>query len=122
MAISPKPLEPFGISSSERSGRLIFEIRGELDVGNCELLESKIKSADWQSFATVVLDMSAVGFIDSSGLRTLISSHGVATSHGCKLVIARPSEPVMRLLQLTQLDGHLSVVERLDQSVPPDGS
>jgi anti-sigma B factor antagonist len=118
MAIAPQPIEPFAISSTEDSGKLILQICGELDVGNCESFESEIKSANWKSITTVVLDMNEVGFIDSSGLRALISSHALATSNDSRLVIARPSEPVLRLLQLTQLDGHLTVVGSLDDVEP----
>jgi anti-sigma B factor antagonist len=56
----------------------------------------------------VTLEMSAVEFIDSSGLRVLIEANQRAERAGRTLVLRHPSRAVSRLLEISGLDGHLS--------------
>jgi anti-sigma B factor antagonist len=51
----------------------------------------------------VVVDLSAVEFLDSTGLGTLVSLMKMMGGHGT-LALAGPQPPVRRLLQITQLD------------------
>jgi anti-anti-sigma factor len=55
------------------------------------------------------IDLAEVGFIDSSGLRVLLSTHEDQELRGARLELVAPSEAVQRLLELTALDGHLHV-------------
>ncbi|MCU0274301.1 MAG: STAS domain-containing protein [Acidimicrobiales bacterium] len=55
------------------------------------------------------LDLTGVGFIDSSGLRVLLSTHEDQELRGARLELVAPSEAVQRLLELTALAGHLHV-------------
>lgn len=55
------------------------------------------------------LDMSAVEFMDSSGLRILIDAHQRAEAADRRLVIVSPSSAVARVIEITGLAGHLNV-------------
>ncbi len=57
----------------------------------------------------LVVDMSAVTFMDSSGLRVLVEFHQRNADGGPTLIIARPSRPIVRLLELTGLDEQFHV-------------
>ena len=56
------------------------------------------------------LDMAAITFIDSSGIRTLISSTNASRQHGGDLVIA-PSPMVTRVMEMSGLDKFFTVAE-----------
>ena len=56
-----------------------------------------------------VLDLAAVTFIDSSGLRVLVEGHQQRIEQGKRLVLRSPSAPVQRLLEISGLAGHLDV-------------
>ena len=62
-----------------------------------------------QPAASVVLDLSGVGFLDSVGLEVLIRVHRVLRAEGRRLVLRDPAPPVARLLELTLLDRTLSI-------------
>lgn len=49
----------------------------------------------------VVIDVSAVTFLDSSGLRTLLKIARAASERGDEVVLRAPSPEVDRLLELT---------------------
>lgn len=59
----------------------------------------------------VELDLSAVTFVDSSGLRAIVAANGRLTEAGLELRLLAPQEPVRRLLAITNLDTHLRVVD-----------
>lgn len=55
------------------------------------------------------IDMSAVEFMDSSGLRVIIELHQRAEQESRRLVLHAPSQPVARLIELSGLSDHLHV-------------
>ncbi|MEL6984195.1 MAG: STAS domain-containing protein [Actinomycetota bacterium] len=59
---------------------------------------------------TVHVDLGAVTFIDSSGLRVLVRAEKRQSAGGGALVIANPSAPVRRLLEITGLASELTIV------------
>jgi anti-sigma B factor antagonist len=54
--------------------------------------------------ATVVVDMSAVTFLDSTGLGMLVSANRQAEEAGGRVVLRAPTEPVRKVLEITGLD------------------
>jgi anti-sigma B factor antagonist len=93
-------LTPAGISAA-----------GEIDVSTVVALSDALNSIISNgSVDDVVLEMSAVDFIDSSGLRVLIDAHSNSSGHGRLLVISEPSSVVRRLLEVSGLHTHLHVV------------
>lgn len=59
----------------------------------------------------VVIELSAVDFIDSSGLRVLIDAHLRAEQAGHQLILSRPSRAVSRLLEVSGAGSVLSIGE-----------
>lgn len=57
----------------------------------------------------VVLDVSTVGFVNSSGLGMLLSARQAATEAGATLKVKKPGEQLRSLLELTKLSDLLGV-------------
>lgn len=65
----------------------------------------------------LVLDLKAVQFMDSTGLRAVLSvQRGLADEPGGGMVILGATEPVRKLLKLTGLERHLRVFDTLEQA------
>jgi anti-sigma B factor antagonist len=60
----------------------------------------------WQR---VVIDLSDVDFMDSSGLQELVRLEEHVRQLGSEMVLAQPSVTVRRLLELTGLDAHFDL-------------
>jgi anti-sigma B factor antagonist len=105
--IDPAP-SPLAI---ERRG-CVFVLSGDVDTNTAPLLASQLDDAEEER--RVELDMAAVSFIDSTGLRVIITEHQRRRADQLELVLLRPSVPVARLLELTGLAPHLSVEPPLD--------
>ncbi len=83
-------------------------LRGEIDAHSVTVLARHLDplpgSAD-----DVVIDLSGVGFVDSSGLRVLVEAHQRAEAEDRRVVLSDPSRPVLRLLEITGLLEYLHV-------------
>jgi anti-anti-sigma factor len=88
------------------SGR--FEVHGEIDAASAPLLAEQVTAEGAGS--SLVLDMSNVTFIDSSGLRVMLALADRGSSGGAPLCVADPSRAVMRLLEISGLVDHFEIV------------
>jgi anti-anti-sigma factor len=78
---------------------------GEVDLSNAEELAAPLLSADAWEGRPIVLDLADVPFMDSSGLRVLLSA---VRDLGSRLaVVIRPESPIEHLLELAQLQGRV---------------
>jgi len=72
-------------------------VRGELDVDSVEVFREALRVATGAGDGGISVDMSGVGFMDSSGLRELLA----ARQDGREVTINDPSRAVSRLLELS---------------------
>jgi anti-sigma B factor antagonist len=82
-----------------------IRVVGEIDAHTVPSLGEALRSL--HEDATV--DLSGVGFIDSSGLRVLIESHQMFEERGHTLTIYNPSPAVDRIFQLSVVDEYLNI-------------
>ena len=78
--IDPTPV----LRSEYEDGRLVIMLSGEIDLSNAETLETRIGQAiQVANVQEVVIDLTAIDFIDSRGLRLLTRiSTAVAGTRG----------------------------------------
>lgn len=72
---------------------------GDIDLAGGPLLDTAIMRHE--TTKPVVIDLEAVDFIDSSGLRSLLAASRRAEGRGTVVVLRKPSAGVMRLLAIT---------------------
>lgn len=97
--------------TAERDGdRDILHLVGELDPHTAPLLKDQVDALADGGSLDVVLDLSRLVFIDSSGLRVVISAHREMADRGGQLTLQSPSDTAQRLLEITGLVDHISIV------------
>lgn len=78
-------------------------LRGDLDLATApELRECLVKVID--DGARIVIDLEAVGFLDSAGLGILVGGLKRARTHGGELELVCTSQDVLKPLEITGLD------------------
>jgi anti-sigma B factor antagonist len=108
--------EPFAISVAPGpAGQTVITVTGELDLASSERLRGQVASIE--PGASVVLDLTAVGFCDSSGLRALLDADLQTRAGGGKVRLAAPGAALLRLFELTGVDGFLSVFPTLEEAL-----
>jgi anti-sigma B factor antagonist len=100
------------IVSQERAGTHFVRLEGEMDGSNARDLEDELIRIEGTGASLIVLDLTGLEFIDSTGLAVLIRAHWRATNDAHKLSLTRPPENIMRILELWGLDEELPFVER----------
>lgn len=87
----------------------IFEIIGRINDDNAVRLAESVERAIAQGRHHLMLDFSAVDYINSAGLRTLVMLYQRLEQVGGQLVITSPSDRVMTLFKLVGLDTVLEI-------------
>jgi anti-anti-sigma factor len=91
----------------------LVRVAGEIDAGTAGALRHCLRSARNER-ATLLLDLSDVSFLDSSGLRVLLDASRTAADTDWPFFIVRPSSAVRRLIALTGTATDLALVESRD--------
>ena len=86
-------------------------LRGELDISSAQALEDALEKLEAEQPATLLIDLRALEFMDSTGLRTLVSADQRARDSGRRLAIVRGPEAVDRIFNVTRLDERLDLVD-----------
>jgi anti-sigma B factor antagonist len=103
---------PLDIAHFSGPGYRGVRMTGEIDFTSTGPVTATLNGMILPGGGTVVVDLSGVGFIDSSGLGALIQANRIAAERGTRLVVvASPS--VRRLLQVTALDTVLDTYDDL---------
>jgi anti-anti-sigma factor len=100
---------PLQVETSTEGDQLVLLLDGELDPHTAPLLRDRIDQALADNTTTLVLDVSGLRFIDSSGLRVIIGAHKDMAGRGGRLVLRSPTETTRRLLDITGLVDHLEI-------------
>lgn len=87
----------------------VIEVFGRIDAQGDPVLQRAIESALAGGRTRLLLDLHGVEYINSAGLRTLVSVYKRVRQQGGALVLINPTENVQRLLDLVGLDSVLEV-------------
>ena len=101
--------EQVAIEVSDDRGRTVIVLRGEIDVVSVESIRDAIEPhlAPQQA---VVVDLSAVEFVDSSLVKVLAHARTRVTAKG-NLIIRNPSPVARRILTLLELESIVDAIE-----------
>jgi anti-anti-sigma factor len=95
-------------STGSRDAPAVMHLAGELDSLAATQLAQSLESLDARA-PGLVLDMSDVSFIDSSGLRTLIQARQMFPDDPRALTLRNPQSSTTRLLELTGLADYFAL-------------
>jgi anti-sigma B factor antagonist len=111
-------LTPFSVECSRRdSGPTIAMVCGDVDIASAGLLvEAVTAGAEPAPQAGVVLELTAVEFMDSTGIRAILEIAGGLDQHNGGLVLLNPADSVAKLLTLAGIDERIPVAASLEQA------
>jgi anti-sigma B factor antagonist len=100
-------------SLTRQRPQAVLALEGELDVASASEATKRMLRLDLRRGGQLVLDLSELTFMDSTGIRLILKASQHAQVHGGELIVVRPPDNVMRVLELVGLDEQLELVERL---------
>ena len=93
----------FHVASTMNGDRMIVALAGEVDLRvRDELQRSLLAAVD--AAARVLVDLTAVRFLDSSGLHALVTAHQTAQERGRSVYAANATGTVATILEITGID------------------
>lgn len=83
-------------------------LSGEVDLATAPQLPAAV--AQHRDADLLVVDLTEVTFIDSTGVRMLLEADRHCAGRGSRLIVVVGNGPVRRVLELCELDDRLAVV------------
>jgi anti-anti-sigma factor len=103
------------VDTREQEDAVHLALIGELDLSTVEKVEEELRRVEDGGAQTVVLDLSSLSFLDSTGLRTIVTADQRARKSGRRLAIVKGPDTVHRVFTITRLDERLDIVEGADE-------
>jgi anti-sigma B factor antagonist len=107
----------FTVRAFERDGRTVVAAAGELDVHTAPALQAELDPRSQQPHAALIVDLTDVGFIDSTGLGVLVTTLKHVREVGGTLDVVVTSTRVLKVFALTGLDVVIPLHSTLDEAV-----
>ena len=104
-------MEILEIASEERDGRVHVMLRGELDLSTVGKVQEELDRVESSAPQLVVIDLSKLTFLDSTGLRCLVTADQRARDASRRVVLVRGPDPVQRVFVITRLEERLEMVD-----------
>ncbi|MBV1852799.1 STAS domain-containing protein [Catellatospora tritici] len=90
----------FGVEHTIEDGLAVVRVRGEIDLMTAGALRDELCAAV-QAAPVVMVDMSGVGFLDSTGVRSLFDAYKCASDVGHQLYVRDAQQWVAKVLDVT---------------------
>ncbi len=101
----------------ERDGIPVLGVSGEIDVYTAPSLRERLLDLAQQGTTRVVVDLSAVSFVDSTGLGVLVSGLKRFREAGGDLVLVVVQPQILKVLEITGLTTVFSVHATVDDAL-----
>jgi anti-sigma B factor antagonist len=92
-------------------GSVTLVLRGELDISSAPQVEDALSELEAARPPVLFIDLRSLDFMDSTGLRTVVSADARAREQGRRLAVVRGPEPVDRIFSVTRLDERLQMID-----------
>jgi anti-sigma B factor antagonist len=92
-----------------RDGVELVSVEGEIDTGTASRLIGVLNQSVVEARGSVVIDLSQVGFMDSTGLALLINAHRRLARRRKGFAVVCPPGPLLRVFEITDMVDTLHV-------------
>ena len=108
------------INTREEGGYTILGLEGDVDL-SCSPDARKAILKKLESGNSLLIDLSAVSYIDSSGVACLVEGYQTAKKQNLKFGLIGVSDSAMSVLKLARLDKVFPIHSNLEERLQADG-
>jgi anti-anti-sigma factor len=101
----------FSVAVTRDGETLTVAASGELGLENVDRYREVISEAERSDATRIVIDLSALDYIDSSGLAAVLVAGRRSDLDGHRMVVRAGDGEVRRLLELTALDKSMNLID-----------
>jgi anti-sigma B factor antagonist len=99
----------FSLTETTVDAQVVVAVLGEVDVHSAPELRDRLTEVSDAGAPTLVVDLTRLAFIDSTGLGALVAARNHATERGTVLKVVCSSERLLKLFRITGLDGVFAI-------------
>ena len=110
----------FSITDRKVDDVHVIAVSGEIDLFTAPEFKQRLSVPIDEGRSSVVVDLTATTFIDSSSLGVLIGAHRRLKLHGGTLVVVSDDEAIVKTFSITGLDGVFTVLPTLEAALGAD--
>ncbi|MCK9364806.1 MAG: STAS domain-containing protein [Syntrophales bacterium] len=107
----------FNISTEMGGDIVVVDMVGSLSASNIEEFRSQVSRLVEKKYCYLMLDMSNVNFMDSSGLGSCMAVHKQLSEKNGIVIFAKPSEQVKKIFRITKAEQKLNIVPTRNDGV-----
>lgn len=107
---------PLLINTSDLEGSTLIQIEGEIDLSTVPQFEREL-TANVEAGRNVLVDLTAVDFMDSTGIGVLVRASNRAREEGAEVSLACGPGSVRRVLEVSGLDKMITVYPDVQTAV-----
>jgi anti-sigma B factor antagonist len=109
-------VQPLAVERTSTEGVELLLVEGELDIATAPRLISVLNRAVQEALRSLVVDLSEVEFMDSTGLALLINAHRRLSRRSKGFAVVCPPGPLRRVFEVTDMVDTLHVVPDRDSA------
>jgi anti-sigma B factor antagonist len=106
-----RPVEILDVNTEDRDGHVHMALVGELDLSSVAKVQEALRRVEAAAPPTLVVDLSKLSFLDSTGLRCIVTADERARDEGRRVIIVRGPDAVQRVFAITRLEERLEMVD-----------
>ncbi|HEY1651737.1 MAG TPA: STAS domain-containing protein [Acidimicrobiales bacterium] len=122
MALEVRRAAPFTTEIRGSKSHALVILTGELDVSTAGQLYEELATINREGVIHVALDLTALEFIDSTGISAIIAEHKRTTSAGGELIILTPHRQARRVFEVSGLMDVLNILPPENPDGPRSGT
>lgn len=109
--------EALQVKSELRDGAAIVRPIGDVDLMGSPTLKQEIRKVVTPAVKTLVIDLAGVGYMDSSGVATLVEAMQLARRGQIKLVLCALQPKVKSIFEIARLDTVFTIVDTVESAL-----
>ena len=99
---------------SWESGRLVVVLYGDLDIDSLPAAREEVQAAEGEAPEVLVLDLTQLGYVDSSGVRLVLLAQRVAEEADRRLAVRLGHGSTRRVFDMLGITDRLEVLDVAD--------
>jgi len=105
------------VSSRNQGQAVIVTPVGDVDLTASPILRQEIKKVQAAKPRSVIVDLGGVGYMDSSGLATLIEAMQQAMRNNSRIILCALTDRVRSIFEIARLDSVFQITGSLDEAL-----
>ena len=108
-----EPRAPLQVKASRQDAAIIVQPTGDVDLTGSPMLRAELRKAAGEQGSKLVIDLTGVPYMDSSGVATLVEALQQARKSGKSLVVCGLSARVRSIFAIARLESVFTIVPTL---------